>query len=64
MRLTAAGVVDASTPGVGILEIFHAGAWGTVCDGGFDVSPDDYGPPLTEALPPNLCLSFLGDWVT
>ena len=50
MRLTAAGVADASTSGVGILEIFHAGAWGSVCDGGTDVSPDDYGPPLPDSL--------------
>eukprot|EP00892_Ulva_mutabilis_P005582 jgi/Ulvmu1/3396/UM016_0012.1 len=47
LRLTDGGNGDSGTPGIGILEIFHAGAWGTVCSAeGFDY---DYGPPLTEA---------------
>eukprot|EP00892_Ulva_mutabilis_P001591 jgi/Ulvmu1/11432/UM076_0006.1 len=47
LRLTDGGNGDSSTPGIGILEIFHAGAWGTVCEAQ-DNLPEDYGPPLTE----------------
>eukprot|EP00892_Ulva_mutabilis_P005579 jgi/Ulvmu1/3393/UM016_0009.1 len=52
LRLTDGGNGDSGTPGVGILEIFHAGAWGTVCKAEEPVLADydtqDFGPPLTE----------------
>ena len=51
LRLTDGGGGDSSTPGVGVAEIFHAGAWGTICEGGFELAEDDYGPPLTEVRP-------------
>lgn len=33
VRLTDGGHSDDPTAGVGVLEVFHAGAWGTVCNG-------------------------------
>lgn len=50
MRLTDGGGGQEGEPasGLGILEIFHAGAWGTVCEGQRGSRPDDYGPPLTD----------------
>eukprot|EP00892_Ulva_mutabilis_P005574 jgi/Ulvmu1/3389/UM016_0005.1 len=52
LRLTDGGNGDSGTPGIGILEIFHAGAWGTVCEAE-ELAPADYytqdfGSPLTE----------------
>ena len=34
---------------IGIPQIFHAGAWGTFCDG--DVDAYDYDDGLTEVIP-------------
>ena len=56
LRLTDEGA-DTSATGTGVLEIFHAGAWGTVCDSdaGFELFelrgfPTDVPgvPPLTQ----------------
>ena len=54
LRLTDGGNGDSGDPQRGILEIFHAGAWGSVCRpvrgpvnrGGFADGDDD--PPLPE----------------
>lgn len=39
IRLTDGGTPDNATAGVGVLEIFHAGAWGTVCVEGVQRGP-------------------------
>lgn len=54
LRLTDVGGLDGSNPQRGVVEIFHAGSWGTVCRlddrrvqrGGFLSLDDD--PPLPE----------------
>ena len=54
LRLTDGGDGGATSEGRGVLEIFHAGAWGTFCKGAGAFGTYDYGPPLTE-----VCLSEL-----
>lgn len=48
MRLVTTGEGDIDNDpeaGVGILEVFHAGAWGTLCNGDPAAPPDyDLGP--------------------
>eukprot|EP00892_Ulva_mutabilis_P005585 jgi/Ulvmu1/3399/UM016_0015.1 len=39
---------DGSGSFSGILEIFHAGAWGTLCDRDSNDYGSDYRPPFTE----------------
>eukprot|EP00892_Ulva_mutabilis_P012290 jgi/Ulvmu1/9433/UM051_0061.1 len=52
LRLTEAGSEDDPAAGIGVLEIFHAGAWGTLCDveGSFDFGNrqvvSDVRPPI------------------
>lgn len=47
LRLTDGGDGGATSAGFGILEIFHAGAWGTFCEGVPDSGLYDYGPVQT-----------------
>lgn len=48
LRLVGGGI-DGNHPaaGVGILEVFHAGAWGTICNE-FDLDANDYYSVLAE----------------
>eukprot|EP00892_Ulva_mutabilis_P007276 jgi/Ulvmu1/4920/UM202_0005.1 len=54
LRLTSTGGGANATPGTGILEIFHAGAWGTVCEAKpespmpLDYTYTDFIPTLPE----------------
>lgn len=53
------GNSERDVPGLGILELFHAGAWGTICDDDM-YNSDDYDLTPTgavrELLPPYVCV--------
>ena len=54
-------IIDASTDivtdtGTGILEIFHAGSWGTFCNGRVDFRPENFEePPSLSAVSSARC---------
>lgn len=64
LRLVGAGV-DGNDPaaGVGILEIFHAGAWGTVCNGDPQVGLD-YGDYFGDTTLTVVCFIVASSFVS
>lgn len=60
LRLTEDGAGGGTDPAVGVLEVFHAGAWGTVCEGERGLNTDDYAPAFTDVSLLHMTLSTLG----